>query len=536
MLVAAAFGVVPGAGSGSEENFTSTWYRVLFEIGLGDAVWNTIALATTYIAISMPLAIAIAWALGRTDLPFSGWLEFGFWLSFFIPPLAIVQGYVLLFEPQSGLLNTWWQSAFGAAGPFNIYSWWGIVFGHLATTAISAKVMLITPAFRNLDSSLEEASLIAGDSMPKTIRRIVIPVLAPTLLVTLVLGIVKSLESFEIELVLGASQRIDVYSTLIYRLIRANHPDYQGASVLGIAIVMTMTGLAIAQRRITAGKNYRTLTGKHKNRVVQLGKWRWPIWFAIVAILCILVLVPLASLLAGTVMKMYGYFNVADPWTWQHWRDILADPVFGNSLANTLKLASGAAAIVVVLGFAVAYVLIRTPGVRGATLDLLSWVPFSMPGVLLSFAVLSAVLLVPGLDAVYGTRIPMILAVVLGSLTLSVQLVRSSLMQLGSELEEASLVAGASLPTTLRRIVLPLVANTLAVTGLIAFISATSNVSHVSLLYTGDTRPLSMMQLEYLMEGRYEAASVLGVIIVALTVVVALLARRLSYKAGANHE
>jgi iron(III) transport system permease protein len=58
----------------------------------------------------------------------------------------------------------------------------------------------------------------------------------------------------------------------------------------------------------------------------------------------------------------------------------------------------------------------------------------------------------------------------------------------------------------------------------------------VSLLYTGDTRPLSMMQLEYLMEGRYEAASVLGVIIVALTVVVALLARRLSYKAGANHE
>jgi iron(III) transport system permease protein len=130
----------------------------------------------------------------------------------------------------------------------------------------------------------------------------------------------------------------------------------------------------------------------------------------------------------------------------------------------------------------------------------------------------------------------MILAVVLGSLTLSVQLVRSSLMQLGSELEEASLVAGASLPTTLRRIVLPLVANTLAVTGLIAFISATSNVSHVSLLYTGDTRPLSMMQLEYLMEGRYEAASVLGVIIVALTVVVALLARRLSYKAGANHE
>jgi iron(III) transport system permease protein len=499
-------------------------------------VWNTIALAGTYIGISMPIAVAIAWLLGRTDLPGSRWLEFGFWLSFFIPPLTIVQGYVLLLEPQSGVLNSGWQALFNAPGPFNIFSWWGIVFGHLVTTAISAKVMLITPAFRNLDGSLEEAALIAGDSVPSMLRRIVVPVLAPTLLVTLVLGVVKSLESFEIELVLGTPVRIEVYSTLMYRLIRSQQPDYQGASVLGVAIVLTMAALAVGQRRLTAGRSYTTVSGKYQRRLTRLGRWRWPLWLLVIGVLCLLVVLPLGSLLAGTFMTMYGYFSLPEPWTLQHWKDIVNDRIFAVSLANTLKLAFGAAFCSAVIGFVLGYVLNRTAGARGAVLDLLTWVPFSMPGVLLSFAVLSVALTVPGLGGLYGSRVLMTAAVVLGSLTLSVQLVRSSLAQLGTELEEASFVAGASRLLTLRRIVLPLVANTLSVTALMAFIAAASNVSHISLLYTSDNRPLSMMQLEYLTEGRYEAASVVGTVIVALTVAVALVARMLQFSSAPRHE
>jgi iron(III) transport system permease protein len=536
MLAATALGLGPAVAAAAGGGLAQSWDRIVHELGLGPAVWNTIALAGTYIGISMPIAVAIAWLLGRTDLPGSRWLEFGFWLSFFIPPLTIVQGYVLLLEPQSGVLNSGWHALFNAPGPFNIFSWWGIVFGHLVTTAISAKVMLITPAFRNLDGSLEEAALVAGDSVPSMLRRIVVPVLAPTLLVTLVLGVVKSLESFEIELVLGTPVRIEVYSTLMYRLIRSQQPDYQGASVLGVAIVLTMAALAVGQRRLTAGRSYTTVSGKYQRRLTRLGRWRWPLWLLVIGVLCLLVVLPLGSLLAGTFMTMYGYFNLPEPWTWQHWKDIVNDRIFAVSLANTLKLAFGAAFCSAAIGFVLGYVLNRTSGARGALLDLLTWVPFSMPGVLLSFAVLSVALTLPGLGGLYGSRALMTAAVVLGSLTLSVQLVRSSLAQLGTELEEASFVAGASRLLTLRRIVLPLVANTLSVTALMAFIAAASNVSHISLLYTSDNRPLSMMQLEYLTEGRYEAASVVGTVIVALTVAVALVARMLQFTSAPRHE
>lgn len=505
--------------------------RNLTELGIGPAVWTTVALATTYIAISLPIALAIAYLLGRTDLPGAPWLEFGFWLSFFIPPLTVVQGYVLLMEPQTGVLNEMWKSLTGSPGPFNIFSWWGIVFAHLATTAISAKVMLITPAFRNMDGSLEEAALIAGDNVPTMIRRILVPVLAPTILVTLVLGIVKSLESFEIELVLGTPARIEVYSTLIYRLVRLQPPEFQGASILGLAIVLAMVALA-AQHRLTSGKNYATLSGKYQNRVTRLGRWRWPLWFIVVGVLFVLVVLPMASLLAGTFMTMYGYFNLPEAWTVQHWKDVLGDAFFNGALLNTLYLGVGAAVSVAVIGFVTAYVLTHSRGATARAIDTLTWIPFSMPGVLLSLAVLGAALSIPSLGGLYGTRILMIAAVALGSLTLAVQLTRGSLRQLGTELEEGSLVAGASRLRTVATIVLPLVSGTISVVALVAFISATSNISHIALLYSADTRPLAMMQLEYLIEGRYEAASVVGTVIVALTVALALVARTIQSRRG----
>jgi iron(III) transport system permease protein len=395
--------------------------------------------------------------------------------------------------------------------------------------------MLITPAFRNIDGALEEAALLAGDSTASMLRRIVVPVLAPTILVTLVLGIVKSLESFEIELVLGTPARIDVYSTLIYRLVRAQPPDYQGASAMGLAIVAAMVALALLQRRLTAGRDYTTMTGKYQRRIAPLGRWRWPLFAAVVLLLMLLAGLPLASLLTGTFMKMYGYFGLADAWTAQHWKDILGDRVFLESFANTLKLGIGAALAASVLGFVLAYVLTRSRGTATLLLDLATWVPFSMPGVLMSFALLGLALSLPGLDWLYGSRALMIAAVVLGSITLAVQLQRSSLLQLGRELEESAYVAGASRLRAIAGIVLPLVSGQLAVVALVAFISAASNIGHISLLYTSGSRPLSMMQLEYLMEGRYEAASVVGTVIFALTVAVALLARGLQARAGARH-
>ena len=71
--------------------------------------------------------------------------------------------WILLLDPDYGLINTWLAALpFGGASPFNIYSFWGIVWVHVITGSLTVKVILLTPAFRNMNAAFEEASRVAG--------------------------------------------------------------------------------------------------------------------------------------------------------------------------------------------------------------------------------------------------------------------------------------------------------------------------------------------------------------------------------------
>ncbi len=93
--------------------------------GLVEALWNTLKVAIGSQVISLPIAVAISWILARTDIPFRGALEFGFWILFFLPSLGVVTGWLLFFDSTYGLANSWLIEAGPTDGPiFNMYSYW----------------------------------------------------------------------------------------------------------------------------------------------------------------------------------------------------------------------------------------------------------------------------------------------------------------------------------------------------------------------------------------------------------------------------
>jgi iron(III) transport system permease protein len=124
----------------------------------------------------------------------------------------------------------------------------------------------------------------------------------------------------------------------------------------------------------------------------------------------------------------------------------------------------------------------------------------------------------------------LILALVISGAPLAVQIMKGNLMQLGSELEEASRVSGGNWWYTYRRIVLPLISPTLVVIGVISFISAARNIAQVALLSNTQIRPLSIMQLDYIAEGKYEVAAVIATILLFVSMILALIARRFGYR------
>lgn len=497
------------------------------------ALWNTITLSVARQAIAIVLGVLLAWLIARTDLPFKRTLEFVFWLTFFLPPLPVAVGWILLLDARFGLVNQWLQALPGVSGPpFDIYGFWGIVWVHLTTT-LGVKILLLAPAFRNLDAALEEAARTSGGSTLATLRLVVIPLMAPAILVATVLGLIRSLDAFEIELLLGAPVRLFVYSTKIRELVTFEPPNYAAATALGTILLVVLLLLVALQRWYLAGRLYHTVSGRgFSTRAMPLGRWRWPTFGLVAALALTVCVVPLVVLLLGTFMRAFGYFDIPNPWTVDHWRRVLGDPTLVRGFQNTLIVGLGTALVGTALYALIAYVIVKTRFAARGLLDLLSWLPWAISGILMGLALLWMVFQVPFLRPLYGTVQVLVLALIVKSMPLGVQLTKSVLMQLGDELEEAGRMAGGSWWLTYRRIVLPLLAPTLATVALIGFMSAARDVSTIVLLGSGQSRTLALLALDYAYGGQFERATVVSILTVALVVAAALLARLFGGRLG----
>lgn len=505
----------------------SGWREAFSSRGMLDAIYNTFALAFTRQAIALTLGIFLAWLLARTDIPWPSGLEFLFWLSFFLPALPVTMGWILLLDPKFGLVNQWLMKLPFIDGPiFDIYSFWGIVWAHLTATTLGIKVMLLAPAFRNMDAVLEESSRISGATALGTLVRIITPVMLPAIMVTTILGLIRSLEAFEIELLLGIPIGLYVYSTQIYQLVIQEPPNFPPAMALSTAFLGVLLLLMIAQRLLLRGRRYTTITGRgFSRRLTPLGRWRYPAFACVLFLALVITVVPTAFLLIGTFMKLFGFFGLDDPWTLDNWVQVLNDPVIFRSLWNTIGIGLGAGALGVVLFSLIAYAVAKTQLPGRSVLDLLSWLPWSIPGILLGIALLWTFLGTKIFLPLYGTLYILMFAMIIKSMPFGTQLIKSVMMQLGSELEEASRISGATWSYTYLRIVCPLMLPALLTVGLVIFISAARDISTIVLLATGRTRTLSLLMLDFATEAEFEKATVVAVLIVLLVVVAALTAR-----------
>lgn len=509
----------------------ANWAAATDEPGLRAAIINTLTLTAARQAIAFSVGIVLAWLLARTDIPRAHWLEFGFWIAFFLPALTGTLGWILLLDPDYGLVNHLLANLGMPA--LNIFSWWGIVFAHLATGSIAINTLLLVPSFRNLDASLEEASRMSGARTAGTIFRIVIPVLAPAMFVVLLLGVIRSMEAFEIELILGSPQRINVYSTIIYREIFAARPQYGIASAMSMIVLFLLMPFIGMQQWLAARRRHATVTGKTNPRLVRLGGWRWPAFTAIAGFLVLITIVPAAMVVLATFMKIFGFFDVPEgAFTLDHWRTAMSDKHLLASLYTTVAVAAGAA-VIAMAGFSlVAYILARTRYRFRAILDFVTWLPSAMPGIVIGLGFLWLFVGTPIFRPLYGTIWIMMIAVAIGGMTTGVQVLKANMIQLGRELEEAARASGASTAQTFHRIVLPLISPAIVTIGLVSFAAATKATSLVVLLSTGSLQPLSILQLNYMGDGDYESATVLGVIILVVTVVIALAAQIIGLRGG----
>ncbi|HZT07747.1 MAG TPA: iron ABC transporter permease [Chloroflexota bacterium] len=505
------------------------WANAFADRTIWAALWNSLALGSVRTAIGLVLGVGFAWLIARTDLPGASIVEFLFRIELFVPSLPYTLGFILLLDPHYGLINDAVQRLPFVGGPiFNLYSFWGIIWVHLASAGVAFYVFLLTPLFRRMSAHLEEAGRTSGANQLTVLRRITLPVLLPGILGTTMLVFVRSLEAFEVELLLGPQAGIQVYSTKIYNLLRDDPPGFGTATALGSLFLLTMIGLALLYRSAIAGRDFTTVSGRGFSTArYRLGRLRWPALGLCASWMTMALLAPMVFLILGSFMRRYGFFTIADPYTLRNWERLLRDSAFLSSLKNSLVIAVSVGLVGMVVYSLIAYFVIRRRSAASTVVDALSWLPWAVPGILMSLGLLWLFLSTPSRTILYGSVLGIVLAIVIRDSPVSTQLMKAAVLQVGRELEESAKVSGASWLTMYRRVLFPLLAPTAFTVGLLAFAGALRDISTVVLLYSGSSRPLSILLLEYGISGNLEQSSALAIMLVSMIAVASVVGQRL---------
>ena len=530
--------VLIGAPQWGLTNWTTAWDNPL----LLSALFNSFLVWFLVAGISFPVAIGIGLILARTRIPFTNHLEFGFWIAFMFPGLSATIGWMLLADPDVGMLNkALTLLPFINEGPFNIFSLSGIVWVKLMGDGIAFKVMLLTPAFRNMDSALEEAASVSGASKVGTLMRVTIPVMISPIVLVVALQLVRIFGGFETEFLLGRQIGFFVYSTLIYNLISRpdGFPNYGDAIVLASVTLLIIAVIIPIQRWVVERRNYTTVAGGFRPGLIDLGPWKWPLFGAIIFTIALMTIVPAIILVVGSFMTLSGVFVAKPLWTLGHWQFVFSDTRFLTAIRTTLILAFTSAIGSPLIFSLLAYMLVRTRWTGRWLLDVIIWGSAGIPGIISGLGLLIMFLDTPGLSFLYGTIWALIIVVLVQGNTTGTNVFKGVLVQLGKDMEEAARVSGAGWIRTYFRILLPIIMPTMLLIGTLNFVTAASTTASIILLASRETMTLSILGLEWgsgEQGSRREAAAIIGLVIMVLTIGVALVARSFGLKLGVSHQ
>lgn len=488
-------------------------------------------LLTARVPIGLAVAFTFAWALIRLDIPCKRLIEFGLWFAFFVPTLPLMLGWILLLDGHYGIIST--------AAPFlglEIHSYWGIMWVHLTASTIPVIVIFLRPALENLDLGLEEAALMHGATRWQVWRTVTLPLIAPAVATAFLAGMVKGLEVFEVEQILGLPAGIQVFSTRIYALLGWEPPIYGEAMALSTMFLALMIVAAAYYVRFAARRGNAPTIGL-KGRQVQHAPRTvvtWSFFGAIAGYFLLGLLLPLAMAVLGSFSRLFGFMSVDNPLTFSHWADVLGAEAFTGAIRTSVAVGLGVAVVGTIVYGGLGWAMSRAPSRSRSwrVVGVLVWMPWAVPGILLGVAYLVIFLNVPVVRQFHGTVLPMVLVLLIMTMPLAVSMAQSAASQIPREFEEASLMAGAGRLAMLRTVTLPLMAPMMISVFLFALMQTLRDISATVLLATPDTRTLPLLMFSYTSSGNLEAASVVGVIIALTALVITLGVLKLARRVG----
>ena len=512
------------------QNYVKAYFDKEFYFLLLNSIYYGLGTCT----LTFLIGTFLAWVSERTNTPLKKLFVVMSLIPFIIPGILSTISWILLLSPKIGLINLVVKDFLGLeSAPFNIYTMWGMIWAesiHLYPLVF----LLMSAAFRNMDTSLEEAALTAGSSTFSTFCRVTLPLMRPAMFSVLLINFIRGIEAFEVPALIGVPAKISVFTTKIFLAIHQFPSDFGLAGAYAVTLlVISTTGVLIYGRITRREERYATVTGKgYRPRVIDLGVWKYLTLGVSFLIFFLAVILPVFVLLWSSFIPYYGVPSreLIEKMTWANYQYILNYPLALTAFKNSFYLSVGSATLVMLLTSLIAWITVKTKLPGRALLDNMTFIPIAMPGIVLGVSLIWVYLTLP--IPIYGTIWVLLLAYITKFMPYGIRAASASMIQINKELEEASLTAGGTWFQTFRKVILPLLMPGFTAGWIYISIIALRELSTSILLYSYNSTVLSIMAFDLWEGGQYTYVCALGVLMVLLLVTMAFVARKLGARVG----
>jgi iron(III) transport system permease protein len=493
-----------------------------------DPLVTTLVLATSSAIICCVVAAPMGWLVARTDMPLRRTVRALVTASFVTPPFLGAIAWELLAAPNSGLLNQAFRAVTGAEPDeylFDIYSLPGLIFV-ISCYTFPYVFVLVANALDRIPGDLEDASSILGASAWTTARRVTVPLAMPAVLAGALIAFLQAMTLFGSPAILALPAGFHTMTTKIWSLFQYP-PKVELAAAASLPLLMITILLLRAENFVLGRRGYSVVGGRQGNpRLVALGGWKWVALGAAFVVLLNPVFLPYGALLNAAFSPVASQLVSLGTLT-LHNVEFVFFELSATRLAfeNTLILCTAAATIGTVMAVVIAYMTARKAIAWHKALGFLATAPVAVPGIVLGVGLFLSYTRPP--FVLYGTLWILLIAFVTIALPSAYQQLYSAFRVVNPDLEEASRILGATRLGTLARITAPLLRTSVIATWCFIFIGVIRELSAAIMLFTSDTKVISVLIFDLNESGDLGAIAVLGLIMLIVTFTVVILINRI---------
>ena len=496
------------------ENFAKFFSRKYYSITLLNSFKVSIAATIASVAVG----VVLGYFMSAFKIRGAKLLRMCIVMATMSAPFVGAYAWIMLLG-RNGVITESLSRLFGITMP-DIYGFNGILLVFV-TQLFPLVFLYVQGAMSKMDASLLEASENLGCTGFKRFFKVVLPLISPTVLAGALLVFVRAMSDFGTPMLIGEGYR--TFTVILYNEFVGEVSQNKGfaSAIAIIAILITM--VVYFSQNIVAKKQAFSMNALHRIEKKKLHGFSNFIVHFITYVVVGISILPQLYVVYTSFQKTSGQIYV-DGYSLQSYQDMFSR--LGRSIQNTIVIPAVSLLIVVLLAVLIAYVAVRRRNVLSGAVDVISMIPYVIPGTVIGIAMISAFNREP--LVLTGSMLIMVVALVVRRLPYTIRSSVAILQQIPLYVEEAALSLGSSKPKAFFTVTLPMMSSGVLSGAILSWVTLISELSTAILLYTGKTQTLTVAIYTQIVRGNYGIASAMATVLTVMTLLSLVIFNKIS--------